>query len=207
MNTFMSPLSIEEEKNCLDRLKQGEHQAKEELILHNMRLVAHVVKKYQSLEEDMEDLISIGTIGLIKAVDTFDVNHGNKFSTYAIRCIDNELLMYFRSKKKQKSEVSLYEPIGVDKQGNQIHLFDVLENNEKDIGLLGEERNQMELIRNHFMEILDEREQYIILGRYGFQESGEKTQRQLAKELKISRSYVSRIEKKALEKMKMFLQK
>ena len=126
MKAFLTPLSSEEENECLMRLKNGDLSAKEELILHNMRLVAHVAKKYQSTEEEMEDLISIGTIGLLKAVSTFDYDFGNRFATYAIRCIENELLMHFRKSKKTKMEVSLFEPIGTDKEGKQIHLMEVL---------------------------------------------------------------------------------
>lgn len=207
MKTFLSPLSPEEEKICLEQMKEKNLQAKDKLILHNMRLVAHVAKRYQGNEDEMEDLISIGTIGLIKAVDTFDVCYGSKFSTYAIRCIDNELLMYFRSKKRQKSEVSLYEPIGVDKEGNQIHLFDVLENKERDIGTVSEEKNQLELIKKNFENVLSEREQLIIRQRFGLDGKKEKTQREIAGEMNISRSYVSRIEKHALQKLKNFLTK
>lgn len=207
MKTFMSPLTIEEEKICLKRMEEGDDKAKEELILHNMRLVAHVTKKYQNVEEEAEDLISIGTIGLLKAVDTFNTSFGSKFSTYAIRCIDNELLMYFRSKKKQKQEVSLYEPIGVDKEGNQIHLFDVLENNEKDIALVSEQKDQMNQIKRNFMVLLSPRERFIIEERYGLTGKKERTQREIANQMKISRSYVSRIEKKALEKLRLFLEK
>lgn len=203
----MSPLTIEEEKICLKRMEEGDDKAKEELILHNMRLVAHVTKKYQNVEEEAEDLISIGTIGLLKAVDTFNTSFGSKFSTYAIRCIDNELLMYFRSKKKQKQEVSLYEPIGVDKEGNQIHLFDVLENNEKDIALVSEQKDQMNQIKRNFMALLSPRERFIIEERYGLTGKKERTQREIANQMKISRSYVSRIEKKALEKLRLFLEK
>ena len=124
MKTFLVPLTPEEETDCLCRLKNGEQGAKEELVLHNMRLVAHVAKKYVSSEEEQEDLISIGTIGLMKAVDSFRPEYGNKIAPYAIRCVDNELLMHLRSKKKQRKEVSMFEPIGTDKEGNQIQLVD-----------------------------------------------------------------------------------
>ena len=133
MKTFLVPLTPEEETDCLCRLKNGEQGAKEELVLHNMRLVAHVAKKYVSSEEEQEDLISIGTIGLMKAVDSFRPEYGNKFATYAIRCVDNELLMHLRSKKKQRKEVSMFEPIGTDKEGNQIQLVDVLEFHDKNV--------------------------------------------------------------------------
>ena len=133
MKTFLSPLNATEEKEYLRRWKEGDQEAKKILVERNMRLVAHVSKKYQNADEDMEDLISIGTIGLIKAVSTFQENHGSKLATYAARCIENELLMYFRSKKKCSREVSLYEPIGTDKEGNQIQLVDLLEGDEKDV--------------------------------------------------------------------------
>ena len=133
MKTFLIPLSPEEEADCLNRLKNGDRMAKEELILHNMRLVAHVAKKYVNSEEDMEDLISIGTIGLLKAVNSFKHDYGSRFATYAIRCIDNEMLMYFRNKRKTRGEVSLFEPIGVDKEGNQIQLLDVLEFHDRNV--------------------------------------------------------------------------
>ena len=128
---FPEPLSAEEEKNCLEQMAKGDEEARNILIERNLRLVAHVAKKYNSSEDDNEELISIGTVGLIKAVSSFNTEYGSKFSTYAIRCIENEILMYFRNKRKSKNDVSLYEPIGMDKEGNQIHLVDVIENNDK----------------------------------------------------------------------------
>lgn len=133
MKTFLSPLTPEEEKECIERMKEGDLKAKHQLIEHNLRLVAHVAKKYQASDEDMEDLISIGTIGLIKAVGTFKTDKQIKLATYAARCIDNELLMYFRGKKKTSREVSLYEPIGTDKEGNQINLLDIAADEEVDV--------------------------------------------------------------------------
>ena len=206
MKAFLSPLSQEEEMECLTKLKQGDKQAKEKLILHNMRLVAHVAKKYQNEEEELEDLISIGTIGLLKAVTTFDYNYGNRFATYAIRCIENELLMHFRKSKRRKLEVSLFEPIGTDKEGKQIHLMEVLLVDEVDITKQMEMRRDIELIKKNLVEILSEREAEIIKKRYGLGGEREQTQREIAKEMGISRSYVSRIEKKALEKLKTMLQ-
>ena len=205
MKTFLATLTPEEEKECLIRLGKGENKAKEELILHNMRLVAHVAKKYQGGEEDAEDLISIGTIGLIKAVSTFDNKFGNRFATYAIRCIENELLMYFRRSKKNKSEVSLYEPIGTDKEGRQIHLMDVLLVDDVDIAGQLECRQDIETIKDNMKQVLNDREYAIICKRYGMCGEKESTQREIAKEFGISRSYVSRIEKKALEKLKKLL--
>ena len=205
MKAFLTPLSSEEEKECLMRLKNGDLSAKEELILHNMRLVAHVAKKYQSSEDEMEDLISIGTIGLLKEVSTFDDQFGNRFATYAIRCIENELLMHFRRSKKIKMEVSLYEPIGTDKEGKQIHLMEVLLVDDVDVAKEMETRRDIELLRNHMDEVLTTKEAQIICQRYGLFEAEEKTQREIARELGISRSYVSRIEKRALEKLKTLL--
>lgn len=205
MKAFLSPLSQEEEKSCLERYKQGDLKAKEELILHNMRLVAHVAKKYQSSEEELEDLISIGTIGLLKAVSSFDFNFGNRFATYAIRCIENELLMHFRRTKKTKMEVSLYEPIGTDKEGKQIHLMEVLLIDEMDVSAQMEQNRDIDLIRGHMDQVLSAREAFIIKKRYGLFGEEELTQREIATTLGISRSYVSRIEKRALEKLKMIL--
>ncbi len=189
----------------LDRLEKGDadtrREAKDVLIERNLRLVAHIAKKYQNVDEDMEDLISIGTIGLIKAIDSFDAGKG-KLSTYASRCIDNELLMLLRAKKKTSREVSLYEPIGTDKEGNEINLLDVIEQEQVDIVERMEAEDQIghlpELIRGR----LSDREKQIIVLRYGLAGGQEVTQREIGKRLGISRSYVSRIEKRALEKLK-----
>ena len=205
MKAFLSPLSMEEEKRCLERLKQGDSKAKEELILHNMRLVAHVAKKYQSSEEEAEDLISIGTIGLLKAVSTFDYNFGNRFATYAIRCIENELLMHFRKTKKTKLEVSLYEPIGTDKEGKQIHLMEVLLVDEVDVARQMEIHRDVDILIRQMDKVLTKREALIIKKRYGLFGEREYTQREIADSLQISRSYVSRIEKRALEKLKKII--
>lgn len=205
MKAFLSPLSQEEEKECLTKLKQGDEKAKEKLILHNMRLVAHVAKKYQNDEDELEDLISIGTIGLLKAVSTFDYNFGNRFATYAIRCIENELLMHFRKTKKIKMEVSLYEPVGTDKEGKQIHLMEVLLVDELDVESQIEIRRDIELIKKYLDKILSPKEALIIRKRYGLDGEQEQTQREIAQDMGISRSYVSRIEKKALEKLKNML--
>ncbi len=205
MKAFLSPLSQEEEKECLRKLKKGDQKAKEELILHNMRLVAHVAKKYQNDEDELEDLISIGTIGLLKAVSTFDYNYGNRFATYAIRCIENELLMHFRKSKKLKMEVSLFEPIGTDKEGKQIHLMEVLLVDEVDVAKQMEIHRDIDLIKNYLDKVLSTREAAIIKKRYGLCGEREMTQREIAHSMGISRSYVSRIEKKALEKLKNML--
>ena len=202
MKTFLSPLNAKEEQEYLSRLKEGDREAKQVLIERNMRLVAHVTKKYQNSGEDMEDLISIGTIGLIKAVSTFQDDHGSKLATYAARCIENELLMYFRAKKKSSREVSLYEPIGTDKEGNQIQLMDIVEAEEKDVVEQLELKQKIVRLYELIPTVLDEREQEILKQRYGLRDQKPVTQREIAKKMQISRSYVSRIEKKALEKLK-----
>ena len=202
MKTFLSPLNAKEEQEYLSRLKEGDREAKQVLIERNMRLVAHVKKKYQNSGEDMEDLISIGTIGLIKAVSTFQDDHGSKLATYAARCIENELLMYFRAKKKSSREVSLYEPIGTDKEGNQIQLMDIVEAEEKDVVEQLELKQKIVRLYELIPNVLDEREQEILKQRYGLKDQKPVTQREIAKKMQISRSYVSRIEKKALEKLK-----
>ncbi len=193
MKTFLSPLNATEEKEYLRRQKEGDEEAKKVLIERNMRLVAHISKKYQNSEEEMEDLISIGTIGLIKAVSTFQEGHGSKLATYAARCIENELLMYFRSKKKCLKEVSLYEPIGTDKEGNQIQLVDIVEVDEKDVVEQLELKRQIVRLYELIPDVLDEREKEILRLRYGLNNRKPVTQRELAEKLHISRSYVSRI--------------
>ncbi|MBQ8598021.1 MAG: RNA polymerase sporulation sigma factor SigK [Lachnospiraceae bacterium] len=205
MKTFKQPLSAAQEAYYLQVLNSGNGeeaaQAREILIERNLRLVAHIAKKYQNASEDMEDLISIGTIGLIKAISSFDAGKG-KLSTYASRCIDNELLMLLRSKKKSSREVSLYEPIGTDKEGNEINLLDIIEHEQEDI------TEQMELRENtlKLVELLDEvltdRERTIIYMRYGLLTGKEITQREIGEYMNISRSYVSRIEKRALLKLR-----
>ena len=205
MKTFLAPLSRSEEQECLDRMLAGDSEAKDKLILHNMRLVAHVAKKYQSSEEEMDDLISIGTIGLLKAVASFKPDYGSRFATYAIRCIENELLMHFRSKKKTRNEVSLFEPIGTDKDGNQIQLVDVLELNEADISDHVLKQDQISRIMSNIEKVLTRREYLIIKRRFGLDGEEECTQREISEQLNISRSYVSRIEKKALIKLQKLI--
>lgn len=187
---------------CLQNLRKGDENAKKELILRNMRLVAHVAKKYQNSDEDMDDLISIGTIGLIKAITTYKENYGSRLATYAARCIDNELLMHFRAKKKISREVSLYEPIGTDKEGNQINLLDVVESEELDVVEELEKERQTKCMMELVPRILNERERFIITERYGLYDKKPMTQREIASALNISRSYVSRIEKRALDKLR-----
>ncbi|MCI9080758.1 MAG: RNA polymerase sporulation sigma factor SigK [Lachnospiraceae bacterium] len=202
MKTFLMPLKEEEEKYYLEKMREGDLEAKHTLIERNLRLVAHISRKYQNGEEDMEDLISIGTIGLIKAISTFNYERGNRLATYAARCIDNELLMYFRGKKKTSREVSLYEPIGTDKEGNQISLMDVVESTDRDIFDIIELKGNSRKIYEMIPKVLNDREQEIIRWRYGLYNQIPVTQREIADKLGISRSYVSRIEKRALEKLK-----
>ncbi len=202
MKTFLSPLTPEQESDCLARVKNGDLEAKKELILHNMRLVAHVAKKYQNSEEDMEDLISIGTIGLMKAIATYREDYGSRLATYAARCIDNELLMHFRAKKKSAKDVSLYEPIGTDKEGNQIHLLDVVESVEPDIVEQMEKERLITRMLAIIPEVLSHREYEIVCMRYGLFGVKAMTQREIASGIGISRSYVSRIEKRAIEKLR-----
>ncbi len=202
MQTFQKPLSDEEELYYLKMMKSGDAQKKEEarqiLIERNLRLVAHIVKKYQNVGEDVEDLISIGTIGLIKAISSFDETKGSRLATYAARCIDNELLMMLRMRKKTARDVSIYEPIGTDKEGNEINLLDVTLLKQEDFAQELGKREDMRKIRTLVETILPPREKEIISLRYGFTDGKELTQREIGERLGISRSYVSRIEKKAL---------
>ena len=206
MKTFCNPLSETEEKEYFEQMQQGSLEAKERLVLHNMRLVTHVIKRYGTAGEDMEDLISIGTVGLLKAVDSFKPGYGSRFATYGIRCIENEILMYFRSKKKNKSAISLYEPIGTDKEGNQIHLVDVVENPQKDMTESVEDKTLFHLISQKMEEVLEPRELLVLRMRYGLDGNDSVSQREIAGVLGISRSYVSRIEKHALEKLRDLLE-
>ena len=204
MKTFLKPLTPEEEKYYLQEYKQGSVEAKDILIQRNLRLVAHIVKKYQGAGEELDDLISIGTIGLIKAIQTFDFQKASRLSTYAARCIDNELLMLLRSKKKSSKEVSLYEPIGTDKEGNEISLLDVIETEPVDVVKNYSLKQDIDYLYQLLPKILSSREQEIIILRYGLYGKEELTQREIAKRLKISRSYVSRIEKNALLKLREY---
>lgn len=204
MKTFPKPLTAEEERLYLQKYKEGDQDARRVLIEHNLRLVAHVAKKYQSPEEDSDDLISIGTIGLIKAVTTFDHTKNNRLATYAARCIDNELLMMLRMRKKTSKEVSLYEPIGMDKEGNEINLLDIIEGENVDIPEIMDLEADTRRLYQMLQKVLTAREQEILRLRYGLFGAEEKTQREIAERLGISRSYVSRIEKTALKKLKEF---
>ena len=202
MKTFKKPLSLEEEKYYLAKYREGDMEARNLLIVHNLRLVAHVAKKYQAPEQDTDDLISIGIIGLIKAVMTFDSEKNSRLGTYAARCIENELLMMLRSRKKLTREVSMYEKIGVDQEGRELRLMDVLESEPVDV--LGNLEMQKNIRRLHacITQVLNDRELLVICERYGLYGKKEKTQREIAADLGISRSYVSRLEKKALEKLR-----
>ena len=202
MKTFPKPLSHGEEKLYLKRCKEGDQTARNMLIEHNMRLVAHVVKKYQCQDYDTEDLLSAGTIGLIKAVNTFDVDKGSRLATYAARCVENEIFMLLRAGKKRAKEVSLFEPIGTDKDGETVSLVDVIEmENPKTIDQLILDQDIKELYQA-FDQKLTENEKQVISMRYGLFKGKEHTQREVAGVLGISRSYVSRIEKKAIGKLR-----
>lgn len=202
MKAFLKPLTLEEEKHYLQQYRKGDLKAKNILIEHNLRLVAHVVKKYQGIDEELDDLISIGTIGLIKAITTFDINKASRLSTYAARCIDNELLMFLRSRRKYSKEVSLYEPIGTDKEGNEINLLDIIESTPVDVVEDCFMRDNTSYLLQSMANVLSEREYQVISFRYGLFGKDELTQREIADKLHISRSYVSRIEKNALQKLR-----
>ncbi|MBQ9490845.1 MAG: RNA polymerase sporulation sigma factor SigK [Lachnospiraceae bacterium] len=205
LQTFQHPLTPEEEARQLRLMREGNPEeanaARETLIERNLRLVAHVIKKYQIAEEEPEDLLSIGTIGLIKAINSFDEGKG-RLATYACRCIDNEILMLLRSKKKTSREVSLFESIGQDKEGNEIQLVDVIEQGQMDVADQLELNENVGKLRTLLREALTPREREILLLRYGLFDEEERTQSQIGKRMGISRSYVSRIEKRALEKLR-----
>ena len=202
MQTFQKPLSYEEELYYLTLSRQGDLDARNLLVERNLRLVAHIVKKYHSHDQDAEDLISTGTIGLIKALNTYNPSKGNKLATYAARCIENELLMLLRQKKKSAREVSLYEPIGSDKEGNEIHLMDIMECTNDDILEQMIKQQHIQWIYQYLSSCLTPREQTIITLRYGLAGAAPIPQRDVATRMGISRSYVSRIEKRALEKLR-----
>lgn len=204
MKTFPPPLSADEEACYLQKYIEGDLEAKHILIERNLRLVAHVVKKYQHLEEDTQDLISIGTIGLIKAVMTFNPQKNNRLGTYAARCIENEILMLLRNRRKLSREVSLYEPVGCDRDGNKIQLFDIIESKERDVHETLELKEDIKILYDKLESVLSTRERLVLKMRYGLYHQEEYTQREIAAHLGISRSYVSRIEKSAIEKLRRF---
>ncbi len=199
-NVFPDPLTKEEEEYYIKRHLLGDKDARNKLIEHNLRLVAHIVKKYDSKIDDSDDLISIGTIGLIKGVDSFSNKHGTKITTYCARCIENEILMYFRSNNKNLKNVSLNESVGFDKDGNEITILDILKAPKPDFADEINKKDNIKLLKN-YLNVLLGREKEIIIRRYGLNNTKEQTQKTIAKELKISRSYVSRIEKRALTKI------
>lgn len=201
MKTFPKPLSVEEEAYYMKKSREGDLAAREILILRNLRLVAHVVKKYQCPEYEQEELISIGTIGLIKAIGTVDADKG-RLSTYAARCVENELLMYFRSRKKLTKEVSYYEPIGTDKEGNEISLLDVIESQERPAFEVITAKEDTKKVYELIPTVLTGREREVLILRYGLYGGEEYTQREVAEKMGISRSYISRIEKNAIEKLR-----
>ncbi|KIR02005.1 RNA polymerase sporulation specific sigma factor SigK [Lachnospiraceae bacterium TWA4] len=207
MKAFATPLPPKKEAFYLEQVEAGDEKARLLLIEHNMRLVAHIVKKYHSTVKDNEDLLSIGTIGLIKAINTYNYKKGNKLATYAAKCIENEILMHLRAEKKHSKNVSLYEPIGTDKEGNEINLCDVIENHSTDVTELISTMQDIEYLRSIIDYCLPKREHYIITMRYGLADGVEHTQREIAKILGISRSYVSRIEKSALLRLKSQFEK
>jgi len=200
-SSFPQPLTQEEEKYYLEQYKEGDCIAKNVLIERNLRLVAHIVKKYTNINKDMDDLISIGTIGLIKAISSYDIDKGTRLATYAARCIENEILMSIRSSKKQRNEISLQAPIGIDKEGNEIALIDILYNDTESVLDQVDFKIKLKKLYEKMTTVLKRREKDVIKMRYGLENGNEKTQREIADILGISRSYVSRIEKKAIKKL------
>ena len=199
-NVFKEPLSKEEEQKYIDLLLKKDKKARDILIEHNLRVVAHITKKYENTNIDNDDLISIGTIGLIKGIDSYSKKHGTKITTYCAKCIENEVLMFFRSNKKNNNNISLDDPIGYDKEGNDITILDVLKTPKPDYIENMHLKDNVKLLKQYIKD-LTPREQEIIIKRYGLNGEDEKTQKDIAKDLKISRSYVSRIEKRAITKI------
>lgn len=205
-NSYPKPLSAEEESECLDKMKQGDREARNKLINHNMRLVAHVVKKYSGAAET-DDLISVGSIGLIKAVDTYERGKGTQLATYTARCIENEILMLLRANKKFKNDMHLSDTVGTDKDGNELTLMELLCEKEDMVFLKVDKGIEREKFLRFLKGVLSEREYTVLCLRYGLKGERVYAQREVAKFLKISRSYISRIEKKALEKLKAVVKK
>ena len=199
-NIFPDPLSREEEEKYIELAKVGNKDARNTLIEHNLRLVAHIVKKYDNKKDDVDDLISIGTIGLIKGIDSYSYKHGTRITTYCARCIENEILMYYRNNKKNSKNISINESIGFDKDGNEITFLDILKTPKPDFAMDIHNQNNIDLLKNYF-KVLTNQEKEIVIRRYGLNNGDEVTQKEIAKDLGISRSYVSRIEKRALTKM------
>lgn len=201
-STFPKPLSAAEERECLERFKQGDMDARNTLIEHNLRLVAHIAKKYTGSGQEHEELLSIGTIGLIKGISSFNPEKGTRLATYAARCVDNEILMLLRAKKKEQGDVSLNESIGTDKEGNQIMLMDVMSDDSEDVFDSINTNMEVKQLYQNIRKELEPREQEVIILRYGLIDGNCLPQREIAKKLHISRSYVSRIEKKAVAKLR-----
>jgi len=206
-NSIFPPLlSVEEESRHIIASKQGNMESRNALIEHNLRLVAHICKKFENSGIDKDDLISIGTIGLIKAINSFSQERGTRLATYAARCIENEILMQLRAGRNLKKELSLYEPVGVDKEGNEVVLLDILGSTGETIHEVVEQQEEKQLLLQN-LEILDENERFVLRLRYGLDNCLQTTQREIAKKLGISRSYVSRIEKRAVQKLTTEMEK
>lgn len=199
-NVFPDPLSKEEEEEAIKKCLLGDKEARDKLIEHNLRLVAHIVKKYEHKQADSDDLISIGTIGLIKGIDSYSYEKGTKITTYCARCIENEILMYFRGDKKNSKNISLNETVGFDKEGNEISFLDILKTPDPEYAENIHNKDNLKSLKEYF-NVLTPREKEIIIKRYGLDGEDEITQKEIASKLKISRSYVSRIEKRALTKL------
>ena len=199
-NVFPDPLSKEDEEKYISLMLNGDKNARNVLIERNLRLVAHIVKKYEHNVSDSDDLISIGVIGLIKGIDSYSYKHGTKITTYAARCIENEILMYFRNDKKNSKNISINNSIGFDKDGNEITILDVLKTPDPDFASNIQNQENIKCL-SKYLDVLNSREKRIINKRYGLDNNDEMTQKEIADELKISRSYVSRIEKRALTKL------
>ena len=199
-NVFPDPLSKEDEEKYIKLANMGDMEARNKLIEHNLRLVAHIVKKYDHKKDDIDDLISIGTIGLIKGIDSFSYKRGRRLTTYAAKCIENEILMYYRSDRKHSKNISINESVGFDKDGNEITFLDILKTPKPEFELDIHKKDNLALLKKYF-NVLTDREKEIIIKRYGLNDEDEITQKEIAKQLGISRSYVSRIEKRALTKI------
>lgn len=199
-NIFPEPLDVSDEQKYIELMLSGDKNARNILIEHNLRLVAHIVKKYDTNKDDIDDLISIGTIGLIKGIDSYKTNKGIKLTTYVARCIENEILMFYRGDKKNSKNISINESIGFDKEGNEISLLDILKTPKPDYALDIHKKDNIKLMKTYF-KYLTKREKEILIKRYGLDDKDELTQKEIAKELGISRSYVSRIEKRAITKI------
>lgn len=205
MQSFPQPLSAAQETVYLRQYQNGDMHARDILIERNLRLVAHIVKKYMNSGKETDEMISVGIVGLVKAVNTYNFEKGSRLATYAARCIDNELLMLMRGDRKLSREVSLYDPIGTDKEGNEITLLSILEHEDEDIIDQLDKKQSLRKLSKILSKILTPREYFVVIRRYGLYGHHETTQRELAEQLNISRSYVSRIEKKALEKLRLQL--